>query len=93
MQASASGSTVTSGMAPPVAMTSAQGVTPAGASARTATSLVRATVSGRSRMRARRSASANTALGAESFSANSISSVTHQAFMPTAATPMDTQAQ
>ena len=93
MQASASGSTATSGMAPPWAMTLDQAVTPSGASVRTATSLDLWAVSGRSSARARRSASANSTLGVESFSANSISSVTHQAFMPTAATPIETQAQ
>ncbi len=44
-------------------------------------------------MRSSRSASQNTTFGSESFSAYSTSSATHQAFMPTTATPMLTAAQ
>ena len=80
-------------MAPPPAMTSSEAIEPAAAGARTATSLAFPRIEGRSTTRAMRSASAKSTFGAESFRAYSISSVTHQAFMPTAATPRQTQAQ
>ena len=70
-------------------MTSDQAMTPGGSvSVRVATSLARWALAGRSRMRASRSWSQKTIFGSESFSAYSTSSATHQAFMPTTATPM-----
>ncbi len=94
MQASASGSTSTAGIAASWAMTSDQAMTPGGSvSVRVATSLGRWALAGRSRMRASRSWSQKTIFGSESFSAYSTSSATHQAFMPTTATPIETAAQ
>jgi hypothetical protein len=94
MQASASGSMATSGRLPPPASTWAKSVTPAGTgSVRTATSLDFAAVSGFSRIRSRRSASANTTLGWLSCRAYSTSVAVHQAFMPTTAIPVETHAQ
>ena len=56
-------------------------------------SFERAAVAGRSRIRSSRSASQKITFGSLSFSAYSTSSATHQAFMPTAATPIETAAQ
>ena len=94
MQASASGSTTTSGIAPPCASTSLQSVTPGcGPASRTPTSLTPSASPGVSANRASRSVSANKTLGEASCIAKAISSPFHHAFMPTAATPTETQAQ
>ena len=62
-------------------------------SARTATRLAWPSIPGFSARRAIRSASANRILGWESSRPKAISAAVHQAFMPTAATPMQAAAQ